>query len=323
MQTRPLGNTDMEITPIGFGAWAIGGGNWGGGWGSQDDQDSIAAINRAIDLGINWIDTAAVYGLGRSEQVVARALKGRTDRPYVFTKCGLVWDENRQVGNSLKADSIRKECEDSLRRLETDVIDLYQIHWPNPDEDIEEGWSTMAELQKEGKVRWIGVSNFSVEQMQRAQAIAPISSLQPPYHLLKPEVEEEILPFCLDQGIGVINYSPMASGLLTGRMTRERIESLPEDDWRKRGEEFQEPNLSRNLELADLLGQIGERHGRSAAVVAIAWTLRHPAITGAIVGARRPEQVDGIIDAAEFRLSEEELAEIDAFRSRTGMLSTC
>ncbi len=321
MQTRPLGNTDMEITPIGFGAWAIGGGNWGGGWGSQDDQDSIAAINRAIDLGINWIDTAAVYGLGRSEQVVARALKGRTDRPYVFTKCGLVWDENRQVGNSLKADSIRKECEDSLRRLETDVIDLYQIHWPNPDEDIEEGWSTMAELQKEGKVRWIGVSNFSVEQMQRAQAIAPISSLQPPYHLLKPEVEEEILPFCLDQGIGVINYSPMASGLLTGRMTRERIESLPEDDWRKRGEEFQEPNLSRNLELADLLGQIGERHGRSAAVVAIAWTLRHPAITGAIVGARRPEQVDGIIDAAEFRLSEEELAEIDAFRSRTGMLA--
>ncbi|MDP9382518.1 MAG: aldo/keto reductase [Chloroflexota bacterium] len=321
MQTRPLGNTDMEITPIGFGAWAIGGGNWGGGWGSQDDQDSIAAINRAIDLGINWIDTAAVYGLGRSEQVVARALKGRTDRPYVFTKCGLVWDENRQVGNSLKADSIRKECEDSLRRLETDVIDLYQIHWPNPDEDIEEGWSTMAELQKEGKVRWIGVSNFSVEQMQRAQAIAPVSSLQPPYHLLKPEVEEEILPFCLDQGIGVINYSPMASGLLTGRMTRERIESLPEDDWRKRGEEFQEPNLSRNLELADLLGQIGERHGRSAAVVAIAWTLRHPAITGAIVGARRPEQVDGIIDAAEFRLSEEELAEIDAFRSRTGMLA--
>ncbi len=311
----------MEITPIGFGAWAIGGGNWGGGWGSQDDQDSIAAINRAIDLGINWIDTAAVYGLGRSEQVVARALKGRTDRPYVFTKCGLVWDENRQVGNSLKADSIRKECEDSLRRLETDVIDLYQIHWPNPDEDIEEGWSTMAELQKEGKVRWIGVSNFSVEQMQRAQAIAPVSSLQPPYHLLKPEVEEEILPFCLDQGIGVINYSPMASGLLTGRMTRERIESLPEDDWRKRGEEFQEPNLSRNLELADLLGQIGERHGRSAAVVAIAWTLRHPAITGAIVGARRPEQVDGIIDAAEFRLSEEELAEIDAFRSRTGMLA--
>ncbi len=321
MQTRPLGNTDMEITPIGFGAWAIGGGNWGGGWGSQDDQDSIAAINRAIDLGINWIDTAAVYGLGRSEQVVARALKGRTDRPYVFTKCGLVWDENRQVGNSLKADSIRKECEDSLRRLETDVIDLYQIHWPNPDEDIEEGWSTMAELQKEGKVRWIGVSNFSVEQMQRAQAIAPVSSLQPPYHLLKPEVEEEILPFCLDQGIGVINYSPMASGLLTGRMTRERIESLPEDDWRKRGEEFQEPNLSRNLELADLLGQIGERHGRSAAVVAIAWTLRHPAITGAIVGARRPEQVDGVIDAAEFRLSEEELAEIDAFRSRTGMLA--
>jgi aryl-alcohol dehydrogenase-like predicted oxidoreductase len=314
MQTRSFGNTDMEITPIGFGAWAIGGGEWAGGWGSQDDQDSIAAINRALDLGINWIDTAAVYGLGRSERVVAQALKGRSERPYVFTKSTLRWTEDREVYNSMK--EIRQECEESLRRLETDVIDLYQIHWPMPDEDIEEGWTTMAQLQQEGKVRWIGVSNFNVEQLRRCQAIAPVSSLQPPYHLLKPDVEEEILPYCLDQGIGVINYSPMASGLLTGKMTRERIENLPEDDWRKHNEEFQEPKLSRNLELADLLRSIGERHGRSAAVVAIAWTLRNPAITGAIVGARRPSQVDDIVDAAEFRLSEEEIAEIDALRTR-------
>ena len=319
MQTRPFGNTDMEITPVGFGAWAVGGGEWVGGWGSQDDQDSIAAINRALDLGINWIDTAAVYGLGRSEQVVAQAIKGRSERPLVFTKCTLLWREDRSVYNSMK--QIRRECEDSLRRLETDVIDLYQIHWPMPDEEIEEGWSTMAELRKEGKVRWIGVSNFNVEQMRRAQAIAPVSSLQPPYHLLKPDVEEEILPYCLDQGIGVINYSPMASGLLTGKMTRERIQNLPDDDWRKNAEDFQEPKLSRNLELADLLRQIGERHGRSAAVVAIAWTLRNPAVTAAIVGARRPAQVDGIVDAAEFRLSEEEIAEIDEFRLRTGMLA--
>ncbi len=320
MQTRPFGNTDMQITPIGFGAWAIGGGNWGGGWGSQDDEESIAAINRALDLGINWIDTAAVYGLGRSEEVVARALQGRSEKPYIFTKCSLVWDENCQVSNSLKADSIRKECEDSLRRLQTDVIDLYQIHWPNPDPDIEEGWSTLVELQKEGKVRWIGVSNFNVEQLKRAEAIAPVSSLQPPYHLLKPEVEEEILPYCLERGIGVINYSPMASGLLTGKMTRERIENLPEDDWRKHNENFTEPDLSRNLELAALLQEIGERHNKPAGVVAIAWTLRNPAVTGAIVGARRPDQVDGIVDAAEFRLTEEEIATIEAFQSRSASI---
>ncbi len=320
MQTRPFGNTDMQITPIGFGAWAIGGGEWAGGWGPQDDEQSIATINRALDLGINWIDTAAVYGLGRSEEVVARAIQGRSEKPYVFTKCSLVWDENRKVSNSLKADSIRKECEDSLRRLQTDVIDLYQIHWPNPDPDIEEGWSTLAELQKEGKVRWIGVSNFNVEQLKRAQAIAPVSSLQPPYHLLKPEVEEEILPYCLEQGIGVINYSPMASGLLTGKMTRERIENLPEDDWRKGNENFTEPNLSRNLELANLLREIGDRHNKSAGVVAIAWTLRHPAVTGAIVGARRPDQVDEIVDAAEFRLTDGEIAEIEVFVSRAASI---
>lgn len=320
MQTRPFGNTDMQITPIGFGAWAIGGGEWAGGWGPQDDEQSIATINRALDLGINWIDTAAVYGLGRSEEVVARAIQGRSEKPYVFTKCSLVWDENRKVSNILKADSIRKECEDSLRRLRTDVIDLYQIHWPDPDPDIEEGWSTLAELQKEGKVRWIGVSNFNVEQLKRAQAIAPVSSLQPPYHLLKPEVEEEILPYCLEQGIGVINYSPMASGLLTGKMTRERIENLPEDDWRKGNENFTEPKLSRNLELANLLREIGDRHNKSAGVVAIAWTLRHSAVTGAIVGARRPDQVDEIVDAAEFRLTDEEIAEIEVFVSRAASI---
>lgn len=320
MQTRPFGNTDMQITPIGFGAWAIGGGGWASGWGPQDDEQSISTINRALDLGINWIDTAAVYGLGRSEEVVGRAIQGRSEKPYVFTKCSLVWDENRKVSNSLKADSIRKECEDSLRRLQTDVIDLYQIHWPNPDPDIEEGWSTLAELQKEGKVRWIGVSNFNVEQLKRAQAIAPVSSLQPPYHLLKPEVEEAILPYCLEQGIGVINYSPMASGLLTGKMTPERIENLPEDDWRKGNENFTEPKLSRNLELANLLREIGDRHNKSAGVVAIAWTLRHPAVTGAIVGARRPNQVDEIVDAAEFRLTDGEIAEIEVFVSRAASI---
>lgn len=320
MQTRPFGNTDMQITPIGFGAWAIGGGGWASGWGPQDDEQSISTINRALDLGINWIDTAAVYGLGRSEEVVGRAIQGRSEKPYVFTKCSLVWDENRKVSNSLKADSIRKECEDSLRRLQTDVIDLYQIHWPNPDPDIEEGWSTLAELQKEGKVRWIGVSNFNVEQLKRAQAIAPVSSLQPPYHLLKPEVEEAILPYCLEQGIGVINYSPMASGLLTGKMTPERIENLPEDDWRKGNENFTEPKLSRNLELANLLREIGDRHNKSAGVVAIAWTLRHPAVTGAIVGARRPDQVDEIVDAAEFRLTDGEIAEIEVFVSRAASI---
>lgn len=316
MQTKLLGNTDLEITPIGFGAWAIGGGEWAGGWGSQDDQESIAAINRALDLGINWIDTAPAYGLGRSERVVAQALKGRTERPYVFTKCAIRWKEDRSLYNSLTKESVREEVENSLQRLETDVLDLVQIHWPDPEPEIEEGWSTLADLQKEGKIRWIGVSNFNVEQLKRVQAIAPVSTLQPPYHLLKPEVQDEILPYCLDQGIGVINYSPMASGLLAGKMTRERIENMPEDDWRKNSDEFTEPNLSRNLELVDLLKSIGDRHGRSTGVVAIAWTLHNPAVTGAIVGARRPSQVDEIIDAAEFRLSDDEYEQIEAFRKQ-------
>jgi aryl-alcohol dehydrogenase-like predicted oxidoreductase len=313
MKTKQLGNSDLFITPVGFGAWAIGGSGWEFAWGAQDDSESIAAIHEALHAGINWIDTAAVYGLGHSEEVVARALDGMRDRPYVFTKCSMVWDERRQIGHSLKADSIRRECEASLRRLRVDAIDLYQIHWPDPDADIEEGWATLAALKEEGKVRHIGVSNFNVAQMQRALAIAPITSLQPRYSLLHREVEDEILPFCAQENIGVIAYSPMASGLLTGAMTPERIAGLPADDWRKRHPDFQEPQLSRNLMLVRLLRAIGRLHGRTPAEVAVAWVLHNPAVTGAIVGARRPSQLRGVVGAAEFRLSPREVAEIEAF----------
>lgn len=314
MKTRQFGNTDMHITPIGFGTWALGGGDWAFGWGPQDDEQSIAAIHRALDLGINWIDTAAVYGLGHSEEIVARALKDRSERPYVFTKCSRVWDDNGEISSSLKAQSIRRECEDSLRRLQVDVIDLYQVHWPMPESELEEGWETMAQLKDEGKVRYIGVCNFNVEQMRRVMRIAPISTLQPPYSLVKPEVEEEILPFCQEQEMGVIVYSPMMSGLLSGSMTRERIAKLPDNDWRKRNAEFQEPRLSRNLALVEQLQEIGYMHSRSPGEVAIAWTLHNPAVTAAIVGARRPEQVDSIIGAAEFRLTEAEFDQIEEFR---------
>ncbi len=313
MHAKQLGNSDLYITPIGFGAWAIGGGDWEFAWGPQDDADSVAAIRQALDAGVNWIDTAAVYGLGHSEEVVARALEGMSNRPYVFTKCSMVWDEHRQISRSLKADSIRRECEASLRRLQVETIDLYQVHWPDPNQDIEEGWATMAALKKEGKVRHIGVSNFNVAQMKRAQAIAPITSLQPRYSLIHREVEPEILPFAARENIGVIVYSPMASGLLTGAMTAERIARLPADDWRKRSPDFQEPRLSRNLRLVRLLQAIGRLHGRTPAEVAVAWVLHNPAVTGAIVGARRPDQVRGITGAAEFRLSPRELAEVEAF----------
>src|SRR5947209_8359189 len=313
MDTRQLGTSDLNITRIGFGAWAIGGGGWEFAWGAQDDQDSMAAIREALDAGINWIDTAAVYGLGHSEEVVARALEGVRDRPYVFTKCSMVWDEHREIGHSLKAESIRRECDASLRRLRVDAIDLYQVHWPDPDQEIEEGWATMAALQREGKVRNIGVSNFNVEQMRRAQAIAPITSLQPRYSLLHREVEAEILPFAAREGIGVIAYSPMASGLLTGGMTRERIAALPADDWRKHHPDFQEPRLSSNLRLVRLLRAIGRLHGRTPAEVAVAWVLHNPAVTGAIVGARRPGQVRGVVGAADFRLGPREVTEIEAF----------
>jgi aryl-alcohol dehydrogenase-like predicted oxidoreductase len=313
MKTRQFGNTDMHITPIGFGSWAVGGGGYQFGWGPQDDEQSIAAINHALDLGINWIDTAAVYGLGHAEEVVARALEGRSERPYIFTKCGRVWNERGEITGSLKAQSIRRECENSLRRLQADVIDLYQIHWPDPDPEIEEGWATMAELKKEGKVRYIGVSNFNVSQMLRAMEIAPISSLQPPFSLVEPDIRKDILPFCEKHNIGVIVYSPMASGLLTGSMSRERIAKLPEDDWRRRDLQFREPRLSRNLELVEKLNEIAFMHNITPGAVAIAWTLRHPGVTGAIVGARRPEQVDGIIPAAEFRLTDSEAAELEEF----------
>ena len=313
MNTRQLGNSDLYITPIGFGAWAIGGSGWEFAWGAQDDHDSITAIQEALDNGINWIDTAAVYGLGHSEEVVGRALEGMGNRPYVFTKCSMVWDEQRKIGHSLKAESIRRECEASLRRLKLDVLDLFQIHWPTPDEEIEEGWITMAKLKKEGKVRNIGVSNFDVRQMKRALAIAPIASLQPRYSLIHREVEGEILPFAEREDIGVIAYSPMASGLLTGAMTKERIKQLPADDWRQSNPDFQEPLLSRNLRLVRLLRAIGDHHGRSPGEVAVAWVLHNPAVTGAIVGARRPGQMKGIGGAAGFWLSPSEVAEIHAF----------
>jgi aryl-alcohol dehydrogenase-like predicted oxidoreductase len=310
MKTKRLGNSDLSITPVGFGAWAIGGSGWEFGWGEQDDKASVAAIHRALELGVNWIDTAAVYGMGHSEEVVAFALRTWPGpRPYVFTKCGLHWDEQGYVHRNLKADSIRRECEESLRRLNVDVIDLYQIHWPT--EDLEEGLGAITRLQKEGKVRWIGVSNFNADEMRRARAIAPITSLQPPYSLVRREVEQEILPYCRSNGLGVIVYSPMASGLLTGAMTRERAANLPASDWRSRDVEFYEPRLSKNLALVERLREVGERHERPPGQVAIAWALRNPAVTGAIVGARNAKQVEGNVGAASLHLTDEEIAEIE------------
>jgi aryl-alcohol dehydrogenase-like predicted oxidoreductase len=308
---KQLGNSDMQLTPIGFGAWAIGGGDWQYGWGAQDDDDSIAAIRCAVDCGINWIDTAAVYGLGHSEEVVARALEGLTEKPYVFTKCAMTWGEDRKIVQTLR--KIRDECEASLRRLQLDTIDLYQIHWPVPDEELEEGWSTMAALQKEGKVRWIGVSNFSIPQMERAMKIAPVTSQQPPYSAINRTFEAENLPFCEAHGIGVINYAPMHSGLLTGKMSKERVAGFPANDFRRNAKSYLEPALTRNLALADLLKSIGARHGVVAGVVAIAWTLHNPAITSAIVGGRSAAQVKEILPAATFRLSDDEYEEIQRF----------
>jgi aryl-alcohol dehydrogenase-like predicted oxidoreductase len=315
MQTRRLGNSDLHITPLGIGAWAMGGGGWAFAWGPQDDHDSIAAIHAAVDRGLNWIDTAAVYGLGHSEEVVGRALQGRSKRPYVFTKCELVWNEQGEITQCLKAESLRRECEASLRRLQTAAIDLYQVHWPLPDPDIEEGWDTLARLQQEGKVRWIGVSNFSVAQLERVRPIAPVTSLQPPYSLLFRGIEAEALPYARQHNIGVLAYSPMKHGLLSGAMTRERIAALPEDDHRRRRPEFREPALTRILELVEKLREVGQRHGRTPGEVAIAWVLRHPAITGAIVGLRNPQQLEGVIGAADLQLSAGEVAEIESLLS--------
>jgi aryl-alcohol dehydrogenase-like predicted oxidoreductase len=279
--------------------------------GPQNESDSIPAIHAALDCGLNWIDTAALYGLGHSEEVVARALAGRSPRPYVFTKCGRVWDQSGKIGASLKRESIRRECEASLRRLQTDFLDLYQIHWPEPDEDIEEGWEELARLKAEGKVRYIGVSNFSVAQMERIKPIAEITSLQPPYSLVRREIEADILPYAQRNHIGVIVYSPLYAGLLSGAMTRERAGTFQPEDWRTRMPGFKEPLLSRYLALVEFLRDIGRRHGRTPGEVAIAWTLRHPFVTAAIVGFRSARQVEGIIGARDFRLSEAEIGEIE------------
>jgi aryl-alcohol dehydrogenase-like predicted oxidoreductase len=310
---RILGNSDLHLTSIGFGAWAIGGGNWEFGWGPQDDSESTAAIHRALDLGINWIDTAAIYGLGHSEEVVGRAVKSSSHKPYIFTKCSMRWKDDRSIYHSLQAASVTEELENSLRRLQVETVDLYQIHWPNPENEIEEGWEQLARLREQGKIRWIGVSNFSVDQMKRVQKIAPITSLQPPYSMLRPAIEKEILPFVRENGIGVINYSPMVSGLLTGSMTAERVAGFPADDWRRKAVEFKEPRLTRNLRLAELLREIGQGHDVSPGVVAVAWTLHHSAITAAIVGGRSATQVEGVATALEFRLSEEEYGRINGF----------
>jgi aryl-alcohol dehydrogenase-like predicted oxidoreductase len=311
LKEAQLGVTGLEITRVGLGAWAIGGGGYDWGWGSQDDEDSIAAIHHALELGVNWIDTAAQYGFGHSEQVVGRALAGLDRRPYVFTKGGQPEGKERTTIQSLRRDSLLREVEGSLERLGIDAIDVYQIHWPIPDEEIEEGWSTLAELKEQGLVGHIGVSNFDVNQLRRAQTIAPVETLQPPYSLVARDVEGEILPFAEREGIGVIVYSPMASGLLSGAMTRERIDALPEDDWRRRSERFREPQLSRNLELVDRLGKVSARHDTTPGAVAVAWTLLNPAVDGAICGFRRPDQVDPIVVAANLELDDDDIATIE------------
>ena len=311
MEKRTLGSSEFEITRIGLGTWAIGG-PWQFGWGPQDDSDSIRSIHRALDGGINWIDTAPAYGLGHSETVVAEALRQTDHKPYVFTKCGIVWNDNGNPSQTLRKASIIKEAEASLQRLDVDVIDLYQVHWPIPEQEIEEGCSAVEDLRQAGKIRYGGVSNFSVEQMERVRGLMEISSLQPPYSLVQPEVAAEILPYCQENDIGVINYSPMGSGLLTGKMTRERIDSLPRDDWRRKNENFKEPKLSANLALVEVLREVAGRHECSIAEAAIAWTLRNPAVTGAIVGVRRPDQVDGVIGAAEVQLTDEDIAALSS-----------
>src|SRR6266478_889140 len=314
LPTNALGRSELQMTRLGFGSWAVGGGGWAYGWGPQDDAESFATLRHALGLGVNWIDTAAVYGLGHSEEVVARALKEwRGTRPYVFTKCILRWNEKGKVYKEFSAESVRRECQDSLRRLQIETIDLYQMHWA-PDEDkpgIEEAWQTLAALRSEGKVRWIGVSNFSAAQIQRAEKIAPVTSLQPPYSIIRRAIEAETLPYCQKQGIGVISYAPMASGLLTGAMTRERAAKLPADDFRSRNPEFCEPRLSKNLGLVERLRSVGARHGRTPGEVAIAWTLRSPAVTGAIVGARNAKQSEGVMRAGELKLTTEEIVEIE------------
>ncbi len=313
MQTRTLGQTELELSVIGFGAWAIGGGDYAFGWGPQDDQDSIRAIHKALDMGVNWIDTAPVYGLGRSEEVVGKAVKGIRNELIIATKCCVVWDSNRSITRCLKADSVRREVEDSLRRLNTDVIDLYQIHWPDPEEDIEEAWSAMVKLVAEGKIRYPAVSNFSVEQMEQLGAIHPIASLQPPYSMLRRDIEADILPYCAENDIGIVAYSPMQNGLLTGKFTRERIRNLPDDDFRKsRSSYFQEPEVDVNLKTVEALEPIARHHDRTLAQLALAWVLRRPEVTSAITGTRKPEQIEETAAAGDWVLDDWTLAQIDA-----------
>ena len=318
VKTRLLGKTDFAITALGIGAWAMGGGNWAYGWGPQDDRDSIEAIRHAIDAGVNWIDTAAVYGLGHSEEIVGRALEGIYPRPFIFTKCGMSWDDSGKITRCLKAESIRREIEHSLRRLRVETIDLYQIHWPEPEKELEEAWTTLRELQIEGKIRQIGVSNFNVDQMKRAEAIAPIASLQPPYSLIVRGIEKEVLPYAARHKIGVISYSPLKSGLLSGSMSRERIAALPSSDFRRSTRDFREPQLSRNLALVEVLRSIGREHECSAGEVAIAWVLKNPSISGAIVGVRSASQVTGVIRAAQIQLSPENNAALEGFAEGIG-----
>jgi aryl-alcohol dehydrogenase-like predicted oxidoreductase len=322
MKTKRLGDSDLEITSIGLGTYALGGAGWKFAWGPQDDAQSIATIRHGVTSGINWIDTAPVYGLGHAEEIVRQAVAGLPHHPLIFTKCSMVWDADGQITNVLKGDSIRREVEDSLRRLGIDVIDLLQIHWPRAQADLEEGWATLARLKEEGKVRWIGVSNFSVEQLERARRIAPLTSLQPPYSILNRGIEAAQLPYAAKHGIGVIAYSPMQSGLLSGKMTRARVADLPADDWRRDSPAFQEPALSANLAVADVLGAIGRELGSggrpfTVPEIAIGWVLHQPAITAAIVGARRPDQVEDFLRADEVTLDATSLARIEAARIGT------
>ncbi len=313
MQYRKLGWTDLNLSVIGFGSWALGGSGWRYSWGPQDDEDSIKAIHRAMDLGVNWIDTAAVYGLGHSEEIVGKAIKGLSNRPIIATKCSRVWDEDGNIRGDLTRESIRREVEASLKRLQVDVIDLYQIHWPDPEEYIEEGWSAMAELVKEGKVRYIGVSNFNVEQMKRIEKIHPIASLQPPYSMLRRGIEEEILPYCKEKNIGVVVYSPMQKGLLTGKYNVETVKNLAPDDHRRNDPMFKEPQLSINVELVEKLKKLSEKYGKTPGQLAIAWVLRRPEVTSAIVGIRRPSQIEELIPAADWNLSKEDIELIETW----------
>ncbi len=311
MKLRKLGNSDLHLTPVGLGTWAMGGPDWKFGWGAQDDALSIRTIHEAMAVGINWIDTAAVYGLGRSEEVVGRALKEMKEKPIVSTKCERCWDPDGSIIPRLKRASVKQECEDSLRRLQIDTIDMYQIHWPQPDEDIEEGWVAIAELIKEGKVRHAGVSNFSVAQLKRIQPIHPVTFLQPPYSLLSRGIENEILPYCEANDIGIIAYSPMQKGLLSGKVTREWLNALPENDHRRADPQFVEPLLTKNTEFTKALAEIGQRYGRNTAELAIAWVLRKDQLTAAIVGARKPGQLKETVGGGEFKIKSDDLAKIE------------